>query len=206
MQVRPAVLPGVRQPFSVEEVKLDPPRSGEVLLKLVATGVCHSDVHVYTGDNARRPFPIILGHEGAGVVQEVGEGVTDCRPGDHVVLTFLPACGRCRWCHTGHPNMCDLGALRKGGTMTVAGVGASRIAELPIAPRTLTNYRKKVQGVLFGEAQFRWDVPKYVRLYEEGRIDLDGTITRELRLEGINAAVQNILAENRVGRQVIRFG
>lgn len=63
-----------------------------------------------------------------------------------------------------------------------------------------------MQGVLFGDAQFRRDVPRYVRLYEEGRIDLDGLVTRELRLEDINAAVETILAENRVGRQVIRFG
>ena len=375
MQVKAAVLPGVRQPFSVEEVELDPPRNGKVLVNLVATGVCRSDVHVYTGDNARRPCPIILGHEGAGVVQEVGEGVMDCRPGDHVVLTFLPACGRCRWCHTGQPTLCDLGALiptgrmldgttrlhrqdgselnhflfvstyaeytvapeasvlkvpdyiplekvcllgcgfttgfgavtnavhirpgetvtivgcgglglsavqgarmsgagkiiavdihpeklamarkfgathtienrhdadavigevmditwglgtdysfdfvgfnqseetialafralRKGGTACIVGTGLPELETLPIDPYTLAIWRKKVQGVLFGDAQFRADIARYVQLFEDGKIDLDGLISEELPLEEINTAVDNILAQNRVARQVIRF-
>lgn len=97
-------------PWSVEEIDLDPPGPGEVLVKLAASGMCHSDEHLVTGD---LPFelPIIGGHEGAGVVQEVGEGVSWLAAGDHVVFGFIPSCGRCPSCSTGHQNLCDLGAL-----------------------------------------------------------------------------------------------
>ena len=374
MRMKAAVLAGVNQPFVIEELELDPPGAGEALIRMVATGVCHSDLHVVSGDLSR-PFPVVLGHEGAGIVQEIGEGVTAVKPGDHVILTYLPACGKCRWCHTGQPTLCDLGALlrtgkmldgtsrlhrpdgteisnflfvstwaeysvvpeaslvaipdyvplervcllgcgfttgfgavtnsvhirpgetativgcgglglaavqgarmsgagkiiavdvhpeklamarkfgathtvlnahapdevireimditwglgtdfsfefvgfdqanetidiafravRKGGTLCLVGVGSAAYKELPIDPYSLALWRKKVQGVLFGDAQFQWDIPKYVRLFEDGRIDLDGIVTHELRLEEINTAVENILAGNRVARQVIRF-
>ena len=116
MRMKAAVQYAVNEPLVVQEVELDPPKAGEVLIKLAATGVCHSDLRAFQGENPR-PFPTILGHEGAGVVQEVGPGVTDVVPGDHVVLTFLPACGKCRWCHIGHPNKCDLAALIRTGRL-----------------------------------------------------------------------------------------
>jgi S-(hydroxymethyl)glutathione dehydrogenase/alcohol dehydrogenase len=94
----------------VEEIDLDPPGPGEVLVKIAASGMCHSDEHLVTGDLPFAP-PIIGGHEGAGVVQEVGEGVSWLAPGDHVVFGFIPSCGRCASCSTGHQNLCDLGAL-----------------------------------------------------------------------------------------------
>ena len=374
MRMKAAVLGGANEPLSVEEIELDDPKAGEVRVKMVATGVCHSDLHVVTGD-LPRDFPVVLGHEGAGIIDMVGEGVTRVKPGEHVVLTYLPACGKCRWCHTGEPNMCDLGAmlrtglmfddttrlhradgtdlfgflfvstwaeysvvpeaslvvvpahvplervcllgcgfttgfgaatnavhirpgetvtivgcgglglaavqgarisnagkiicvdvhpeklemakkfgathgvlnrhdpdaviaeimeitwglgtdysfefvgfdqcdetidiafraLRKGGTLSVLGVGKSDRTDIPIDPYTLAMWSKKVQGVLFGDAQFQTDIPRYVQLFEEGRIDLDGMVTQELRLEDINTAVENVLAGNRVARQVIRF-
>ena len=110
MKTKAAVLWGVNTPWSIEEVELDPPGPGEVLVKIAASGMCHSDEHLVTGD---LPFalPIIGGHEGAGVVQEVGEGVSWLSPGDHVVFGFIPSCGRCPSCSTGHQNLCDLGAL-----------------------------------------------------------------------------------------------
>jgi NDMA-dependent alcohol dehydrogenase len=110
MKTKAAVLWETNTPWSVEEVELDPPGPGEVLVKLAASGMCHSDEHLVTGD---LPFalPIIGGHEGAGVVQEVGSGVSWLQPGDHVVFGFIPACGRCPSCSTGHQNLCDLGAL-----------------------------------------------------------------------------------------------
>ena len=109
MKTKAAVLWEVNAPWSVEEIELDPPGPGEVLVKLAASGMCHSDEHLVTGD---LPFalPIIGGHEGAGVVQEVGAGVSWLQPGDHVVFGFIPACGRCPSCSTGHQNLCDLGA------------------------------------------------------------------------------------------------
>ncbi len=110
MQTKAAVLWETNTPWIVEEIELDPPGPGEVLVKLAASGLCHSDEHLVTGD---LPFalPIIGGHEGAGVVQEVGPGVSWLAPGDHVVFGFIPSCGRCPSCSTGHQNLCDLGAL-----------------------------------------------------------------------------------------------
>lgn len=109
MKTRAAVLWEVNGEWSVEEIELDPPKAGEVLVKMAASGMCHSDEHLVTGD---LPFglPIIGGHEGAGVVMEVGPGVSGLAPGDHVVFGFIPACGRCPSCSTGHQNLCDLGA------------------------------------------------------------------------------------------------
>jgi NDMA-dependent alcohol dehydrogenase len=110
METTAAILWEVNEPWSVESVTLDPPGPGEVLVKLAASGMCHSDEHLVTGD---LPFalPIIGGHEGAGVVEQVGEGVSWLAPGDHVVFGFIPSCGRCPSCSTGHQNLCDLGAL-----------------------------------------------------------------------------------------------
>ncbi len=94
----------------MEEIDLDPPRSGEVLVRVAAAGLCHSDDHVVTGDSPM-PTPMVGGHEGAGIVEQIGPGVDTLVPGDHVVLAFLPSCGRCVPCSTGHQNLCDLGAL-----------------------------------------------------------------------------------------------
>src|SRR5919199_3365063 len=85
-----AVLYEPRQPLIIEDLQLDPPKAGEVRVRVAANGVCHSDLHVMTGD-LRMPLPIVLGHEGAGIVAEVGPGVTSVREGDHVVLSFQPA-------------------------------------------------------------------------------------------------------------------
>src|SRR6478736_3445815 len=111
MRTNAAVLWGLNEPWSVEEIDLDGPKEGEVLVSFEATGLCHSDHHVQTGDLAGVTLPMIGGHEGAGVVQEVGPGVKDLKVGDHVVASFLPACGRCRWCASGHQNLCDMGAI-----------------------------------------------------------------------------------------------
>jgi S-(hydroxymethyl)glutathione dehydrogenase/alcohol dehydrogenase len=111
MKTNSAVLWGVNEEWSVEDVELDPPQQGEVLISFEATGLCHSDHHVRTGDLAGAILPMIGGHEGAGIVEEVGPGVRGLSVGDHVVTSFLPACGACRWCATGHQNLCDLGAL-----------------------------------------------------------------------------------------------
>src|SRR6478672_3850049 len=116
MKTNAAVLWGLNEPWSVEEIDLDGPKEGEVLVSFEATGLCHSDHHVQTGDLAGVTLPMIGGHEGAGIVQEVGPGVRDLKPGDHVVASFLPACGRCRFCSTGHQNLCDLGAMIMAGT------------------------------------------------------------------------------------------
>jgi S-(hydroxymethyl)glutathione dehydrogenase/alcohol dehydrogenase len=113
MKTRAAVLWGAHQDWIVEQIDLDPPQAGEVLIKMAAAGLCHSDEHLVTGDMVLMDemFPIIGGHEGAGIVLEVGPGVTTVQPGDHVSASFIPSCGRCRWCVTGRSNLCDLGAF-----------------------------------------------------------------------------------------------
>jgi NDMA-dependent alcohol dehydrogenase len=125
MKMKAAILWEPKTDWSVEEVELDPPKAGEVLLKLVGSGLCHSDEHLVTGDLSLDPavakelgveqFPIIGGHEGAGEVLEVGPGVTTVAPGDHVVLGFIPSCGRCAYCARGKQNLCDLGAYLLAG-------------------------------------------------------------------------------------------
>jgi S-(hydroxymethyl)glutathione dehydrogenase/alcohol dehydrogenase len=104
--VRAAVLYEFGAPLVVEEVELDPPREGEALVRMVASGVCHSDLHVAQGIHPTA-LPVVLGHEGAGIVEEVGPGVASLEPGDHVMLTWLPYCGRCRQCVRGRPNRCE---------------------------------------------------------------------------------------------------
>ena len=139
MKTNAAVLWGIDEEWSVEEIELDPPKDGEVLVSFEATGLCHSDHHIRTGDLPGVPLPMVGGHEGAGIVEEVGPRVRGLEVGDHVVASFLPACGRCRWCATGQQNLCDLGAmilvgLQADGTFrrrargqdvgTMAGVGS----------------------------------------------------------------------------------
>lgn len=116
MKTRGAILRGVGEPWEVVELDLDPPKAGEVLIKYVASGLCHSDEHLRHGDIVPR-FPIVGGHEGAGIIEEVGPGVTRLKPGDHVVCSFLPVCGHCRWCSTGKSNLCDMGATILDGCL-----------------------------------------------------------------------------------------
>jgi NDMA-dependent alcohol dehydrogenase len=109
MKTKAAVLWGLGQKWEVEEVDLDPPGPGEVMVRLTASGLCHSDEHLVTGD-LPFPLPVVGGHEGAGTIVEVGPGVEDLAEDDSVVLTFLPACGRCSYCARGMSNLCELGA------------------------------------------------------------------------------------------------
>ena len=107
--MRAAVLHDYRRPFAIEELDLAPPGPGEAEVRLHASGVCRSDWNTVIGDTPS-PLPAVLGHEGAGVVAAVGPGVTSVKEGDHVVLSWLPACGRCRYCTSGRPTLCDVAA------------------------------------------------------------------------------------------------
>jgi NDMA-dependent alcohol dehydrogenase len=107
--------PGKREGWSVEEIQLDPPEPDEVLVKLAASGLCHSDDHIDGPVYPESLGPTLGGHEGAGVVVEVGSRVTSVEPGDHVVLSFIPACGRCEPCVGGHSNLCVYGAYNMTG-------------------------------------------------------------------------------------------
>ncbi|MGB3302155.1 NDMA-dependent alcohol dehydrogenase [Gordonia sp. (in: high G+C Gram-positive bacteria)] len=109
MKTKAAVLHGVNEEWQIEEVELGDPVAGEVQVRLASTGLCHSDHHLRTGQSPA-PFPVVGGHEGAGVVVKVGEGVTRFAEGDHVVTAFIPACGVCGPCSRGAQNICDEGA------------------------------------------------------------------------------------------------
>src|SRR5438477_937178 len=104
--MKAAVLNAFGQPLSLEDVQIDPPRAGEVSVRIGATGVCHSDYHVIKGE-WKYGLPMILGHEAAGIVDAVGPDVTGVEPGDHVVLSFRPACGVCRLCAMGRSVLCE---------------------------------------------------------------------------------------------------
>jgi NDMA-dependent alcohol dehydrogenase len=110
VKTKGALLWGVGEDWSVEEIEVDDPRQGEVTVELAASGLCHSDEHLVTGGTPVESYPVLGGHEGSGVVTKVGPGVTGLQEGDHVVTAFIPACGQCPPCSRGMQNLCDLGA------------------------------------------------------------------------------------------------
>ncbi|HEY2214142.1 MAG TPA: NDMA-dependent alcohol dehydrogenase [Acidimicrobiales bacterium] len=126
MRVRAAVCTGLDEPWKTEEIDIDPPGSREVRVKMVWSGMCHSDEHLRTGDISQTPevlemmgvksmFPVVGGHEGSGIVVEVGPNVTQIAEGDHVAVSFIPSCGTCHWCASGRQNLCDLGMMTLAG-------------------------------------------------------------------------------------------
>ena len=156
MKIKAAVLNqmGVKPPYaasmplSVEEVELDPPGQGEVLVKIAAAGLCHSDLSVINGDRPR-PTPMVLGHEAAGIVEELGAGVNDLKKGDHVVMVFMTSCGHCLPCAEGRPGLCEPGAaanvagtllsgarrLKRGATLLNHHMGVSAFAQYATVSR-----------------------------------------------------------------------
>ena len=107
MKTRAAVAWAAGQALTIEEVDLEGPRAGEVLVRIVATGVCHTDAYTLSGADPEGLFPAILGHEGGGIVEEVGAGVTSVKPGDHVIPLYTPECGECEYCTSGLTNLCQ---------------------------------------------------------------------------------------------------
>ena len=157
MKIRAAVLnamgaatPYARtKPLAIEEIELRAPGTGEILVKMGAAGLCHSDLSVINGDRPR-PTPMALGHEAAGIIEEVGAGVTDLKKGDHVVLVFIPSCGHCGPCAEGRPALCEPGAaantagklmsgesrlFRKDGSLVHHHMGCSAFAEYAVVSR-----------------------------------------------------------------------
>lgn len=107
MKSRAAVAWEAGKPLSIEQVDVQGPKKGEVLVRIVASGVCHTDAYTLSGDDPEGAFPVILGHEGGGVVEEIGEGVTSVKVGDHVIPLYTPECGECEYCLSGKTNLCQ---------------------------------------------------------------------------------------------------
>ncbi|MBI4337391.1 MAG: Zn-dependent alcohol dehydrogenase [Chloroflexi bacterium] len=130
--MKAAVLYEVNRPLAVEEIELDPPKAGEVRVRIAAAGICRSDLHFMKGE-AKLKLPSVLGHEGSAIVEEAGPGVSSVKPGDHGILCFVPNCGRCRFCLTGRSNLCDAHA-RTGANLfdgtTRLHKGAQRISHM----------------------------------------------------------------------------
>lgn len=125
------------QPWSIEEIEIGDPQRGEVKVQMEASGMCHSDHHLVTGGIPMLGFPVLGGHEGAGIVTEVGEDVEGVAPGDHVVMSFIPSCGKCPSCQAGLRNLCDLGAGLLGGVAISDGTHRITAKGQPVFPMTL---------------------------------------------------------------------
>jgi S-(hydroxymethyl)glutathione dehydrogenase/alcohol dehydrogenase len=148
MKVRAAVAWQAAKPLEIDEIELEGPRRGEVLVRLAATGVCHTDAYTLSGRDPEGLFPAVLGHEGAGVVEEVGAGVGSVAPGDHVIPLYTPECRNCQFCLSGKTNLCialratqgqglmpdGTSRLSKGGRRIHHYMGTSTFAECTVLP------------------------------------------------------------------------
>ena len=141
--MKAAVCYAFGQPLVVEDVEIDPPRQGEVKVRLAATAICHSDVHLIRGEWGGE-LPVVAGHEAAGVVEEIGEHVTLTKPGDPVVMSLLRSCGRCFFCTIGAPHLCE-GAFaletesrlrNKRGEMLRQGINVAAFAEYAVVDQS----------------------------------------------------------------------
>src|ERR1700675_2585267 len=126
MQVKAAVAFEAGKPLEIVDVQLDGPRAGEVLVELKATGICHTDAFTLSGEDPEGRFPVIFGHEGAGIVREVGKGVTSLKPGDHVIPLYTPECRQCEYCLNPKTNLCQ--AIRTTQGAGVMPDGTSRFS------------------------------------------------------------------------------
>jgi S-(hydroxymethyl)glutathione dehydrogenase/alcohol dehydrogenase len=132
MQTRAAIAYGAGQPLVIETVDLQGPQAGEVLVEIMATGVCHTDAFTLSGDDPEGAFPAILGHEGAGIVREVGAGVTSVRPGDHVIPLYTPECRECDYCLNPKTNLCQKIRSTQGAGLMPDGTSRFSIGGKPI--------------------------------------------------------------------------
>jgi NDMA-dependent alcohol dehydrogenase len=136
MRTKGAICWGPGQPWQIEELEMGDPVAGEVQIRLASSGLCHSDEHLRAGD-APAMYPLLGGHEGAGIVTRVGPGITSLREGDHVVAVFIPACGRCAWCARGQSNICDYGARIMDGISIADGTFRTTVKGQGAAPMAL---------------------------------------------------------------------
>ena len=156
---RAAVCTGLNEPWKTEEIEIDPPGNREIRVKMVYSGLCHSDEHLRIGEIAapqevlemigvNSMFPCVGGHEGSGIVTEVGTNVTQVAVGDHIAVSFIPSCGTCFWCASGRQNLCDLGLMTLAGGMISDGTYRYHLGERRRGghARTLLPLRSRAAG------------------------------------------------------------
>jgi len=132
MKSRAAVAWEAGKPLSIEQVDVEGPKAGEVLVRIVATGVCHTDAFTLSGADPEGMFPVILGHEGGGIVEEIGAGVTSLKVGDHVIPLYTPECGECEYCLSGKTNLCQKIRVTQGKGMMPDGTSRFSMNGKPI--------------------------------------------------------------------------
>ena len=160
MDVKAAIAFGAGQPLRLETVQLAPPQAGEVLVEIKATGVCHTDAYTLSGADPEGLFPAILGHEGAGIVVEVGAGVTSLQPGDHVIPLYTPECRNCEYCLSRKTNLCQAIRVTQGQGLMPDGTSRFSLEGKPIyhymGTSTFANYTVLPEIAL---AKIRQDAP-----------------------------------------------
>ena len=132
METKAAIAWEAGKPLTVETVHLDGPREGEVLVEIMATGICHTDAYTLSGLDSEGLFPSILGHEGAGIVRDVGPNVTSVKPGDHVIPLYTPECRQCKTCLSHRSNLCTSIRATQGKGVMPDGTSRFRIGKQPI--------------------------------------------------------------------------
>jgi S-(hydroxymethyl)glutathione dehydrogenase/alcohol dehydrogenase len=196
------VLRNYDSPLSVEAITLDEPEPGEVVVRLAACGVCHSDLHMVS-PVFKEALPAVLGHEGAGIVERVGPQVTSVAPGDHVVLTWIPSCGRCRYCATGRPALCNNRQGVERGTGAVRrrlhDAGGEGIHQLLDAGAFAEHVLVREEGVIPIAADIPLEVASLIGC---GVLTGLGAVTRTARVEP--GSVVAVIGAGGVGLNVIQ--
>ena len=205
MKIRAVVLDAVGEPVRVDTLDLAEPREGEVLIRMRAAGVCHSDQHVITGRHSA-DLPCVLGHEGAGEVAAVGSGVERVRSGDRVALNWLPSCKACFYCSRGQEHLCRevVGSLWPG-FMTDGSSRLSRNGEMtPFNGAELSRQSKTVKGSYYAETDGGRSIDDLCDAYLEGQLPVDRLISGRYCIDDVQHAIDAMLS-GREGRTVITF-
>ena len=182
MKTRAAVASGKAKPLEVMDVDLDGPKAGEVLIEVKASGICHTDDFTLSGADPEGLFPAVLGHEGAGIVVDVGPGVTSVKKGNHVIPLYTPECRQC-------PSCLSRNKIRE---------------DAPFDKVCSARHGRVWKGTAFGGARGRTDVPKIVDWYMEGKIQIDPMITHTMPLGEINKGF-TLMHEGKSIRSVVLY-
>jgi len=205
--MKAAILPAVGAPLVVEEIPTPKPRAGEVLLRVRACGVCHTDLHVMKGE-VRFPVPAVLGHEVSGMVEAVGPEVRGVELGAPVVASFIMPCGHCRFCVEGRDDLCEpFFALNRLKGVLYGGGESSDVRRREPAGDVITHRVRRgirLQGSY--RARVRTDVPETIRLAASGRIGVTQPITRRYRLDQADEAYRALDRGEISGRGIVVMG